>query len=668
MLSSASSFVVSSIPLYNNAIKSLIFRCAGLLVTVAVYKISSLIAAIANLFTSYLMFAEGYIQRGRFIYSRGLFSRNGILVFVFTIAYVLADFYGTILWAIDSPGYVLRDTNKSLWEFDSPFLDDPAYIVYVTATPSNVGSLQNGLQRIVGANLFKPSLNLTLTETVSRGRPEIANHTQPGAGGRVWLDDEGLSMSPDTRVMVSYKTDESGQFIGLNCPAQLTATGWGWNCTFNNTYVQPLLNWIVGLPEVHWDDASDLKLDSRYIRPNPRDNIWAAYGQGGGTAVMKQVLIVTKGNRRHTFLQTVFRCTMVTTPLYPFALSEVDDLLRRTWSTNASEQHHPLLASLSYSIDSAQAQNQSFLFGLNSASNLTTTQVTWEYLTWETNRSPFRSFLRIITTNITLIRSETLPSSRTPIPFNKTACSANFMNVAYGGRVTETDCTAGGSPPAGAGLTNSSVPAHFFGQVDTAAVLILYGLGDGRSNLSAAALDETVWEWATGSAAGRMDALLLARGFAVSVDPALVTVTFTGVVPAAAWLQIALVLLAAGMAAAAWAGLACSAGNHWASTLFWNLVETTAKDETTSRGNPRGRSERREGWLWRLGGGCLANPPDVTLTVMSEGPFMAINGRLITLASDAAEVTHASSRDGHFGRTGQQTAVEWKTGENVASA
>ena len=61
-----------------------------------------------------------------------------------------------------------------------------------------------------------------------------------------------------------------------------------------------------------------------------RDNIWFAYGQGGDTAVMKQVFTVTKGGRRHTFLETVLRCTMVTNATYDFAMSEVDDLLRRT--------------------------------------------------------------------------------------------------------------------------------------------------------------------------------------------------------------------------------------------------------------------------------------------------------------------------------------------------
>ncbi|KAK3897774.1 hypothetical protein C8A05DRAFT_38652 [Staphylotrichum tortipilum] len=53
-----------------------------------------------------------------------------------------------------------------------------------------------------------------------------------------------------------------------------------------------------------------------------------------------------------------------------------------------------------------------------------------------------------------------------------------------------TDCDVGeGAIPATGATT-----ARFFGQADMAAVLVLVGLGDGRSNVSAAALDQTVLE------------------------------------------------------------------------------------------------------------------------------------------------------------------------------
>ncbi len=92
MLSSTSSFVASTVPLYHSAIKSLIFRAADVLVAVAVYKFFSLVAAIGNLFTPYLMFVEGYVQRALFVFSRGVASPSSLLVLTFTVAYFMSGF------------------------------------------------------------------------------------------------------------------------------------------------------------------------------------------------------------------------------------------------------------------------------------------------------------------------------------------------------------------------------------------------------------------------------------------------------------------------------------------------------------------------------------------------------------------------------------------------
>ena len=78
---------------------------------------------------------------------------------------------------------------------------------------------------------------------------------------------------------------------------------------------------------------------------------------------MKQVLTVTKRDRRHIFIHSVFRTTMTTIPGVPFALEEVSDLLKRTWSLNETEQQAPLLGRLTNSIMAAQDANESFMFG-----------------------------------------------------------------------------------------------------------------------------------------------------------------------------------------------------------------------------------------------------------------------------------------------------------------
>ncbi len=192
---------------------------------------------------------------------------------------------------------------------------------------------------------------------------------------------------------------------------------------------------IAGKPEIHWDDASDLAHDSRYIRPDRLENLWASYGEGVATAMMKQVFTVTKGNRRHTFLETVLRATLLTTPASPLAATEIDDLVRRSFSTNMTLQQFPLLSAVSRFIGLAQAQNKSFTAGLIVGDGVTAGQASWEYLTFENNKLPVYSTLRFSRTDITLISSETLPASRVPAPFHNQTCAAKFMNLAYGGTV-----------------------------------------------------------------------------------------------------------------------------------------------------------------------------------------------------------------------------------------
>ncbi|KAH8593118.1 hypothetical protein B0O99DRAFT_653503 [Bisporella sp. PMI_857] len=549
MLSSTSYFIASSISIYHNAIKSLIFTAAQLLFAMSVYKFFSLIASKANLFTSYLMFMEDFVQKVYFIFSRG-FSPNSVMVLCFAVVYAAAGLYGTLLWGLDAPGYIFQGKNVSASTLNNSLLGEPAYILYLDARRNNLAMLDKELPHMIGANLFKPGVNFTLTSEVNRGVPQVVAPTRSKVGGRVWLDTEGLSVSPDTQVMVSFKKNDTGPLINMDCPVLESGKGVAqfWNCTFNNSFVDPLLTTIIGIPEVHWDNPSDLLHDSRYIKPDRKKNIWAAFGQGGGTAVMKQMFTVTKGTRRYSFIETTFRCTMLTMPGVPFSSYEVADILKRTWSTNATEQQAPLIKRLSNSIARAQDQNQSFLFGVNDATDLTTTQVNWEYLTSELEGSPLFSVLRVSITNITLVRSETI--AVTPTPF--ASCDTSIQNLAYAGVVSDTDCAT----------AKQGMGSVFYGQVDTSAVLILYGLGDGRSNISSIALDEKIYEWSIESSR-RMDDLLVSRGFIVSVNASLVT------------LEMVLVLLTVLLAALGWICLRLFSSSHWSSSLLSNLLAPT---------------------------------------------------------------------------------------------
>jgi len=597
MLYSSSTFVASTVAIYHNAIKSLIFSVAQILMAMAVWAFLSLIAAKAKVFAAYLMFFEDLIQKSYFIASRG-FSGSSILVLCFVLLYTAANLYGTLLWGLDAPGYVMQGKNVSASTLQNSLLPNPDYILYLDMKANNLADLDQELPRKIGTNLFKAGSNFTLTPEVNRGRAEFVTPTRTEVGGRIWLDGDGLSVSPDTAVMVSYKTDEDGNQITMDCPVQELGVGVAefWNCTVNNTFVQPMLTSIIGQPEVHWDIPSDKAYDSKYIKPDRRRNIWAAFGQGGGTALMKQMFTVTKGTRRHTFIQTTFRATLLTMPHVPFSDFELMDILKRTWSTNATEQQAPILTRLSNSIKKAQNTQHSFLFGTNDADNVTATQVTWEYLTPETAGDPMFSLLRISVTNITVVRSENIAVA--PVPF--APCDTSYMNIAYGGVVSDTDCAV---------ATGRARPQQFFGQVDTSAVLILNGLGDGRSNISGLALDEKVYEWAAENSQ-RMDDLLMARGFIVSIDPALVMVQMSILKPAISYLQMFLVLLAVVLYAIAWLSLKFSATSHWSSSLLLDLLSLNA-------------NKKEPGYVYPV--------PDIRLLKTEAGSFIAVNNSALRI-------------------------------------
>ena len=512
---SGSTFSDPSLAVSHNAVKSIIFRCAELLLAYAVGTLFSLLAAKGQRFTSYLMFHEDLFQKGFYIFSHK--NLNGLLVLGFAIAYTLAQLYGTLLWGLDAPGYIERSKNVSAASLKGSMLPDPGYIVSLSMRPNEFLTLEGSLPQIIGSNLYKAGVNFTLTGNVERGGIEVTSPTRPEAGPRLWLDDEGLSVSTDTGVTTLFNNDLDGRLNGVLCPVQFTSeSSWGWNCTFNNTFVANILqNHPIGRPEVHWDDASDKDLNSRYIRPKRTNNIWASVGEGAGSVGMKQMFTVTKGKRRHTFIESAIKFTMITNGGIPFLPSEVSDFVKRTWSTDPEEQRAPLVGFLTESILQAQDKGHSYMYGLSSLINASVVQPHWEYMTMENNMTAVFSIIRISAVNITLIRSETI--EKAPVPFE--SCDASFQNEAVGGRVTDTDCL--GSDPT---MPNP----HFFGQVDTSAVLILYGFGDGRSNVSSIAFDQRSQLWLNKNS-DRIDQLLVSRGFTVSIDPALVTIKVSSV-------------------------------------------------------------------------------------------------------------------------------------------
>jgi len=101
-----------------------------------------------------------------------------------------------MLWSLDSPGYLLVGTNKTVTAFHGPFVASVESVIYLSVGPDVLRSVERDLDRRITGNLFAVE-NLTLTEEVSRGQPEIVDTTRSGLGARVWLDNKGFSVSPD---------------------------------------------------------------------------------------------------------------------------------------------------------------------------------------------------------------------------------------------------------------------------------------------------------------------------------------------------------------------------------------------------------------------------------------------------------------------------------------
>ncbi|EWG50833.1 hypothetical protein FVEG_09965 [Fusarium verticillioides 7600] len=604
MIESSSSFIKSSIPLYHNAVKSVIFKCAELLMGIFVFKLFSLVAARSGQFTSYLMFTEDYIQRTLYISSRGL-SRAGLVVIAFSLLNIVFSLYGTLLWALDSPGYIFKATNATVADYDFQRNSNPPYIIQLALNRSQLEGITEKLPQVVGSELFNPGLNYTLTGQVTNGdeAPEVISPTrQDGVDARIWLDSDGFSVSPDTLSMYPSVGKIGDATFDTKC-VRFDGGSVVWNCTFDNAFAIEYVETVTGMPEVHWSDATDL--DTRYILPERLDNIWVSVGKGGGSALMTQVFTVTKGERRHTFSQATLKVTMLTSPGDPFARGEVTDLVRRTWSSNETEQKNTLIGNIVDGMINAQNNDLSYLFGANAVGNdnKSALQSEWGFYTPQNNNNSQYSIVSITSTNMTLIRSETL--DKAPEPFEKCERS-NFQNEAFGGKVTKTDCAA--SKPA----VEKQV---FYGQVDTAAMMIIRGLGAPRSNLSAESLNNHVLTWIWDNSE-TIESLMIARGYSVSVDPSLVQISVDKLMVAMSRLQLALSCLALFLAIVMWLGLMVATDAHWTGTLLANLIHTISEPN-------------------KVKPGYIARVPSLSLVPIGQKRVLAVDGRVVTVADPA---------------------------------
>jgi hypothetical protein len=587
-----SSFGASTIAVYNNVAKQVLFKLAALLLQLFIFKIFALIASSRRAFTSYLMFTEDYIQKILYIFSRG-FSSGGIIVFILTLLLFVGTWFDALLWGLDSPGYLQQKSYVTAAKIADRLLPEPGYLVFSTSPPGDVAPLEARLVDMIGANLFEPGVNFSLTGVVDRGTPKTVAATQPfsDTGPRIWLDNDGFSVSADTYITFVGNGTGLGS---LNCPWKTLSDGiQGWNCTFDNFLASELATQNkLGEPEIHWDDETGKLYQSQYIRPTREDNPWNSLGTGGDTALMKQMFTVTKGRMRHTFIETAWKACMVTSWGVPFSLEEVTDLVKRGWSTDPVEQSNPIISDFAHSIIDARRRNSSGVYGLTAQTETSVSQVNYELLNIETAPGKVAySLFRASVVNITLVRSDELPEPVVPLE----PCDRFYSNIALGGKVRETNCYL-------STLGLSYQEGHrFYGQVDTSAFLVLNGiLGEGRFNYSEKALNQQAFEWFVKNDE-RLSDLVLSRGAILALGPENVMVEVTNIQPAISPLQILLVAICAVLAGISWLSLIFFAKAHYSSSLLTNLLATTmasSDGEDVKGGKPQ----------------YLADCPEITLT------------------------------------------------------
>jgi hypothetical protein len=585
------SFADSTIVVYNNVAKQVLFKLGALLLQLFIYKIFALIASSRRAFTSYLMFTEDYIQKTLYIFSRG-FSSGGIILLLLTISLFVGTWFDAVLWALDSPGYIARKANVTAATIANNLLPEPGYLVFSSSAVGDVASLDAQIVDIMGANLFEPGVNFSLTGTVDPSTPKTVAATQPfaKAGPRIWLDHDGFSVSADR--FTTYSPDYDNVTARLECPWQTTSdTVQRWNCTFNNSFAAHLaLQNTLGLPEIHWDDVTDSRLQTQYISPTREDNPWKTLGTGGDTALMKQMFTVTKDKMRHTFIGSAIKFCMLTDYDVPFTLEEVTDLVKRAWSTNPAKQTNPIISRVAKSIIEARSLNSSGVYGLTAETESSVSQVNYELLNVQDKLGVVRySLFRASVVNITLVRSDELPEPVAPLE----PCLYFYSNIALGGKVRETDCYLS----IVGNQTQNKLGARFFGQVDTSSFLILNGImGDGRSNYSDKALNQAASEWAVTND-DKLNNLVLSRGALLALGPETVTVEITTLRPAISKLQIVLIASCAVLAGVSWLSVIFFAEAHYSSSLLASLIATTMGPAAAADGEMSTKTRRKPRYL-----------------------------------------------------------------------
>ncbi|GAB1314537.1 hypothetical protein MFIFM68171_04747 [Madurella fahalii] len=575
MLSLNSAFVNTVFPVRDNSVKSLIFRAAELLLVFAIWKLFSLLAAVQSRFTSFVVFSESPAQKAYFVLSRG-WSKDALLVTSFTVMYTLAQLYGTLLWALDAPGYVTQTRRAAA--SSTLLLDDPEYIVSYRIKPDSLNTTDVLLSEKLSVGMFRPGSNITLTGSFDQGTPEVVSKTPLEGPPRILLDDEGWLVTTDIYAHVAVRLGGTNMSDQFTCgyadlpPGQIRY----YKCTFDNEWAPDMLETPVGNALVAYNKKAFDNVKFGTVRPR-RNDIWTSIGSSSGTAARVYMFTVAKNNRRHTFVSTIFKASIVALG-EEVPQSEMRDLMTRSSAKpkpGEEELFEQGLTAVLKTLTAAQASNRSAAVGAVMAERYQLLESFWELFTLEDLPGrPILRVFRLTSVNITLLRSETVANA--PIPFEPCSNPA-YQNIAVGGKVIDTDCIGGAEFP-----RNGTA---YFGQVDISAALHVDGLDSAPFASSAAALNPELWPWLEKNVHTLMN-LLLSRGYALGLEAGLVTVQLTETTPGVSYLQILMVLLAALAALVGWGSLWLFASGHWSSSFLVSLLTTTRAVSSGTKSEP----------------------------------------------------------------------------------
>lgn len=556
-------YLTSTIPLPANALKSILFTFSALLVQLTVSNFFTLIAFRYNAFTSYLIFSEPLPQQ--LIY---ILRRRSFLVLSFLVLFTAGGLWATMLWGLDHPGFLLHPHSVSVDTLAKHRRPGPSYAILSKSPTGSISTLN--LVADLGANLFE-SINATLTDQVATGHPQIAltpkwkPYTDADTdftagskypGPRIYLDDQGWSVGIDILIQATPS---------WVCPTTYASVAdLNWACEIDNSkYPSVGKDFFTngfGKPCIWWSAANG-KIDCSLINPERGSNAWDSLGTGGNTVMMKMVFSVAKGNRKHTFMVSTMKTTVLAFDNSSIQMEDVRDLVQRTWRTgeSAEAQTQDLDA-----IGAAVGKGYTGLtlgrqhtdgYKVTSRNYQLQTVINWNVLLY--------TAFQILDANVTLINSETVQQAT--IPFE--ACDGWYENIAFGGVMGDSLCALA--------MKVDGRTSVFQGQIDTMAAFVLAGtLGRRLATTSADALNEEAWRW-TQDNNDAIEALVLSRAYIIDGNAGSVKVHVQILRPAVSILQLFLVLLPVVAFILSWGVVWSSVECHFQSSLFSNLVATT---------------------------------------------------------------------------------------------